>query len=114
MQKKIFLRLSLFLVFFFVACSSENEDPPIDMSNSITSEVIFHGTIEEITDETSAVVAVNSGDILNSADKVIVDLTKSADDIVFEVGNNVQVTYDGIVRESYPAQINTLHIEKIE
>lgn len=98
------------------ACHPINDSPPLDSGNDDNNpiEAIFTGVIEEIYEETSAVVTVESGDILNSADKVTIDLTKGSDDMVFEVGDKVEVTYDGEVRESYPAQINTLLVEKIE
>lgn len=46
-----------------------------------------------------------------SADKFLVACPE--DDTVCEVGTYVKITYEGMIRESYPAQIDVLRIEKV-
>lgn len=119
MKKKLLLLLAAPLIPFMIACRSENSEPvpnngnePVEEPEPIES--VFTGTIEEIYSETSALIVVDSGNILRSSDKVTVDLTKASEEVTFEVGDKIKVRYDGEVRESYPAQINTISVEKIE
>src|SRR5690625_5792812 len=100
-----------------IACRSENSEPVPTNGNGIIEELesiksIFTGTIEEISSETSALIVVDSGKILRSSDKVTINLTKALEDATFEVGDKIKVSYDGEVRESYPAQINKISVEK--
>ncbi len=44
-----------------------------------------------------------------SSDKYHIKLKNN--DIAYKVGTNVKITYDGIILESYPAQIGTTKIE---
>ena len=75
-------------------------------------EVTFKGVIIEWS-ETTAVVTPDEGEqILNSGDKVVVDMTKG--DGKFTLGDRVLVTYDGTVMESYPLQIRTIRVEHAE
>lgn len=119
MKKKLLLLFVALLIPFMFACRSEKSEPVPNNGNGIVEEPepiesIFTGTIEEISSETSALIVVDSGKILQSSDKVTIDLTKAPEDATFEVGDKVKVSYDGEVRESYPAQINTISVEKIE
>lgn len=88
MRKTVVLALALSLLFAFTACRS-NDDYE------------FSGTIESI-EETVALVKITEGEILSSGDKVYVELDNSE----FKKGDEIIVTYDGNVMESYPLQIN--------
>jgi len=44
---------------------------------------------------------------------VVVDISVKNDE-AFQVGDKVKVGYDGAIRESSPAQINTLSVDLIE
>lgn len=117
MKKKLFLLLVAPFITFMIACRSENSEPVPTNGNGIIEELesiksIFTGTIEEISSETSALIVVDSGKILRSSDKVTINLTKALEDATFEVGDKIKVSYDGEVRESYPAQINKISVEK--
>lgn len=107
MQKKIGRIVILLLaVLSLAACrSSDNETK----NNEAKAE--FTGTISEIKDQ-SALVIIETGEILHSGDRVSVDLSNSEGD--FQAGDKVKVGYDGIVRESYPLGINVIYVEKIE
>ena len=95
-----------------VACST-NDVTPDDKIKLIynATTVHFDGTIEEINGQ-SVLVSVIEGFILNSGDKVIVDLSVDPEK-PFEIGDKVRIKYVGTVRESYPLQIGPLSIEKI-
>ena len=55
---------------------------------------------------------------LNSSDKIVVrvpvDNATLKDLSEFTEGTKVKITYDGMIMESYPAQINAYDVEKIE
>ncbi|HKM02035.1 MAG TPA: DUF3221 domain-containing protein, partial [Sedimentibacter sp.] len=55
---------------------------------------------------------------LNSSDKIVVrvpvDNATLKDLSEFTEGKKVKITYDGMIMESYPAQINAYDVEKIE
>lgn len=78
-------------------------------SETDKKEATFTGVIEEINGQ-SALVTIEEGDILHSGEKVVVDLSV-ASDIVFQIGQRIQVSYEGEVRLSYPLGINTTSVE---
>jgi uncharacterized OB-fold protein len=71
--------------------------------------VSFEGRIEELLDN-RAIVQVEKG---NFSGRVLVDLSVNETE-TFQVGDKVKVEYDGQVRESDPAQINTLSVKGME
>lgn len=113
MKKRGFVFLTAILTIGLVACNADNHTSHEDSSISTDpTTVTFDGTIEEING-ISALVAIDDGEILRSGDKVTVDLSSVADEI-FEIGDKVQVEYDGMIQESYPLQVNTLSIQKLD
>lgn len=115
-MKKTWLVLAAFsLIGFMMACNNTNDmddtpqDEPVILPEPTT--ITFDGTIEEINGQ-SALVAIDDGPILSSGDLVTIDLSIAPED-TFEIGDQVRVGYDGSVRESYPLQIDTLTVEKL-
>lgn len=47
-----------------------------------------------------------------SSDKISIGLGEN-NDVIYPVGTNVKITYDGMIMETYPAQINVIKIEII-
>lgn len=82
------------------------------LSNIDIDENTFIGVISEINDN-SAIVDVEEGDILNSSDKVVIELINN-EEVNFKVGDRVKVEHSGLIRESYPAQIDTISVDRIE
>lgn len=80
--------------------------------NQNEAKATFTGTIVEINNQ-SAIVAIETGEILRSGDKVTVALSKNRD-VDFQAGDKVKVGYDGIVQESYPLGINVIYVELID
>jgi len=66
----------------------------------------FTGTIKEIMEKTAIVESSFSG-------AVFVNLAVNREE-TFEVGDTVRVYFTGEIRESNPAQIDTIAVEKIE
>ncbi len=73
------------------------------------AEVTFTGIIVEIHGQT-AVVKVEEGEILKSADRISVNLSVNSEER-FEIGDKVRVGYEGAVRESYPAGVDEVYVE---
>ena len=79
--------------------------------NDIYSEPNFTGVVTEVF-EKAIIVSVNEGeDELKSSDKISVSLDVKLKDSMthFDVGDKVKIFYDGVIAESYPAQINTVY-----
>ena len=78
----------------------------------IDNEESVKGVVSETT-ENSITIDVNDGeDELNSSDVIVVSLNVQYKDSVthFNVGDEVAVYYDGMLAETYPAQINSPYV----
>lgn len=103
-NKKIYIALGVILLIAFLLVYNFNRNDSYHKPN-------FTGTVTEIFDK-SIMVSVDEGEEeLDSSDKIIVSLdVKSKDSKThFTVGDRVNVFYDGVIAESYPAQINTVY-----
>ena len=70
----------------------------------------FYGTVIE-SNANNIIVEPREGEsIRKSADKISIDLGKHSD-VVYMVGTNVKINYDGSIKESYPAQVKAIKIE---
>ncbi len=75
-----------------------------------TDEHSFFGKVIE-SHSTYLIVEPNEGEEeRKSSDKFSIDLGKN-NKTTYKVGNNVKITYEGVIKESYPAQIDTTKIE---
>ncbi len=96
-MKKIFCILITFAVLFsFTACNSETND-----------KATFQATILEINDNYYLVKPVEGSTELNSADQITVPVTSI--NPTPEVGDILEIVYDGEIAESYPAQITNVY-----
>ena len=102
LKKKFNLLFILFISSLLFACSTD------DVKKTDDSEVYgtFRGTIEEINGNRAIVYWEGAGE-------TFVDLSVNSA-VTFQVGDKVEVGYDGIVMESHPAKINTLSVELVE
>ena len=73
-------------------------------------EYSFFGKVIESTSKYIIVEPNENEGIRKSADKISIGLGEN-NDVLYEIGTNVKITYDGTVMESYPAQINATKIE---
>jgi len=101
-MKKIMIILAV-LLFAFAAVSCEQQKQE--------EKITFSGTIIELNGDRAIVEPFAGEEILRSADKISISISGSEDS--FAVGDEVAVEYDGLVMESYPAQVNVMGIEKI-
>lgn len=83
---------------------------PMSMNN-VDKEPHFGGTVTEVYDNT-ILVSVNEGeDVRKSSDLISVSLNVKLKDSMtdFAVGDRVIVYYNGVIAESYPAQVNMVY-----
>ena len=96
MKKLIPLLLSLVFVLTLIGCTSEDK-------------ATFQATILEIEDGYYLVEPVEGSTELNSADRIMVPMVNINPSQEPEVGDTLEIVYDGTIAESYPAQINTVY-----
>lgn len=96
MKKLIPLLLSLVFVLTLIGCTSEDK-------------ATFQATILEIQDGYYLVEPVEGSTELNSADQITVPMVNINPSQEPEVGDTLEIVYDGTIAESYPAQINTVY-----
>lgn len=86
--------------------------------NENIEKVTFNANVIENTGTSLLVNPVEGSSELNSSDKIVVrvavDNATLKDLSEFTVGMVVKITYDGMIMESYPAQINAYNVEKVE
>ena len=75
------------------------------------AETTFHAAVLEVHDGWLLVEPLEGEDILSSADRVMVSLAGVEEVPDLEAGEEIAVTFDGMIRESYPAQITATGIE---
>ncbi|NCU18692.1 DUF3221 domain-containing protein [Pallidibacillus pasinlerensis] len=109
-MKKLFSMFVILLLFTLIGCGNSN-DGKNDTSSVDKDNLTFIGTIKEINGDTAIVSAVLVEG--NPEGDVFVDLSVNKDE-TFQVGDKIKVEFDGVIRESNPAQINTLSVELIE
>ena len=98
-MKKIFYMLITFAVLFsFTACNGKTDDT-----------VTFQAIILEIHDGYYFVEPVEGSTELNSADQITVPITDMNVSSELEVGDILEIVYDGAIAESYPAQITNVY-----
>ncbi|WP_062109868.1 DUF3221 domain-containing protein [Bacillus niameyensis] len=108
---RIFKVLTIIALFTIAGCSNsidQNEDENNDIK---TENFSFIGTIKEISGNRAIVSATIFEN--NPEGDVFVDLSVNNKQS-FKVGDKVKVGFDGTVRESNPAQINTLSVELVD
>ena len=106
LKKKYNLLFILFISSLLFACNTE------DVKSIDEGEVYvtFRGTIAKMITDDRAIVHWEEG---GRTHRVLVDLSVNSA-VIFQVGDEVEVGYDGEIKESDPAQINTLSVELVE
>ena len=106
-MKKLLLILTLSFILALSACgtSSGGGDPK---SNG-DEKIIFQATILEIRDNYYLVEPVEGSTELNSADRITVPMENMNSSPEPEVGDILEIEYDGSIAESDPAQITNVY-----
>jgi len=97
------------IIYFYI--NTNNDD------NSKTEMVKFNAAVLENNGTSLLVKPVENEDELNSSDKIVIRIPQDGavlkDLSEFTVGSHVEITYDGMIMESYPAQINGYEVRSI-
>ena len=104
MKKLLGLLLTLALMFTLVGCIKETEDLPKAPNGIAVGEPMFMlGEVAEISDTT---VRIINGEY---CDNIIFSKESDSDiEFTFNVGEIINVGYDGTIMESYPCQATIL------
>lgn len=70
----------------------------------------FYATVKEAKSSYILVEPKEGEQIRKSADLISIGLGEK-NDVIYQIGQNVKITYDGYVMESYPAQVKAIKIE---
>ena len=89
----------------------------LELINNIISKRIdneqskfFYGKVVEASDDYIIIEPNENEEVRKSADRISIGIEKN-NDVVYMIGTNVKITYDGTIMESYPAQVKTKKIE---
>ena len=74
------------------------------------NENYFYGKIIETTNKYIIVEPNKEEKVRESSNKISIGLEENSD-VVYMIGTNVKITYDGTIMESYPAQVKATKIE---
>lgn len=108
---RIFKAITIIVLFTIVGCSNSINNSEKKNIVIKTESSSFIGTIKKINGNNALVSAkIFKG---NPEGDVFVDLSVNNDE-TFNVGDKIKVGFDGIVKESNPAQINTLSVELVD
>ena len=101
MKKTILIFILVFcILYFLIEFGIKNED-----------EHSFIGTIIEVSSSYIIVEPNEDEEEIKSSDKFRIELKNN--NIPYKVGTEVNITYEGMINESYPAKIETTKIEII-
>lgn len=106
MRKQLLLILTLCLILAVTACgTSSGGESEVDENG----KVIFQATILEIHDGYYLVEPVEGSTEWNSTDRITVSVINRKPSPEPEVGDVLEIEYDGLIAESYPAQITNVY-----
>ena len=106
MRKQVLVILVLSLILTVTACGTSSGGESEVVGNE---KATFQATILEIHDGYYLVEPVAGSTELNSADQITVPMTNMNPSPEPEVGDVLEIEYDGSIEESYPAQITNVH-----
>ncbi len=106
MRKQVLVILVLSLMLTVTACGTSSGGESEVVGNE---KATFQATILEIHDGYYLVEPVAGSTELNSADQITVPMTNMNPSPEPEVGDVLEIEYDGSIEESYPAQITNVH-----
>lgn len=106
MKRQLLLILTMSLILLAAACgTSSSGESKVGGDETIT----FQATILEIQDGYYLVEPVEGSAELNSADRITISMTNMEPSPEPEVGDVLEIEYDGSIAESYPAQITGVY-----
>ncbi|MBD3107730.1 DUF3221 domain-containing protein [Bacillus sp. AGMB 02131] len=106
LKKKYNLLFILFISILLSACNTEDAKSLGEPDVYVT----FRGTIAEMISDDRAIVHWEQK---GRTTPIFVNLSVNSE-ATFQVGDTVEVGFDGEIKESHPAQIKTLSVELVE
>ena len=106
MRKQVLVILVLSLILAVTACGTSSGGESEIVGNE---KATFQATILEIHDGYYLVEPVAGSTELNSADRITVPMTNMNPSPEPEVGDVLEIEYDGSIAESYPVQITNVY-----
>ena len=110
MRKQMLVILVLSLILTVTACGTSSGGESEVVGNE---KATFQATILEIHDGYYLVEPVAGSTELNSADQITVPMTNMNPSPEPEVGDVLEIEYDGSIEESYPAQITNVYSDSV-
>ena len=107
MRKLLLLILTLSFVLAVAACRTSSDGGESEVGENETTT--FKATILQIHDDYYLVKPVEGSVELNSADQITVPMTNMNPSPEPEVGDVLEIEYDGSIAELYPAQITNVY-----
>lgn len=106
MKRQLLLILTMSLILLATACgTSSGGESKVGGDETAT----FQATILEIQDGYYLVEPVEGSAELNSADQIAIPMINMEPSPEPEVGDVLEIEYDGSIAESYPAQITKVY-----
>ena len=93
--------------------------PPVNQNNDIIKDTVdnteysFCGTITQVEENLFFVEPDEGEEIGKSSNLIMVGKLKLDTNVKYEVGERIRIFYDGMVMETYPAQIKAIKYESI-
>ena len=106
MKRQLLLILTMSRL-ILTACGTSSGDGESEVGGDET--VTFQATILEIQDGYYLVESVEGSAELNSADQITIPMINMEPSPEPEVGDVLEIEYDGSIAESYPAQITKVY-----
>ena len=102
MKKKLYSSICLLCLAVIILCAYGKQEK----GNNEPKTITFQATIIEVNSDTIIVEPVDGSSELNSADKFSIS---NDENLELQVGNLLEITYNGDIMESYPAQLGEVH-----
>ena len=107
MKRQLLLILTMSLILLAAACGTSSGGGESKVGGDET--VTFQATIIEIQDGCYLVEPVEGSAELKSADQITIPMINMEPSPEPEVGDVLEIEYDGSIAESYPAQITKVY-----
>lgn len=108
-MKKLSSIMSLIMITVIVLVGCSKEELVEDVSDNKSN---VRGVVKEVNEES---ILIESKDRIHTGDIMVSLLTEREDNLTeFDVGDIIVVYYDGLIAESYPAQISNVHLIALE
>lgn len=109
------VEMYMFDKFIVGAVADINSEVDDEQTKVEEGQYEFIGTIIEARENTIVVEPKEGSNERKSSDKISMGITRPTSGVndFYVVGNKVKITYNGVIMESYPAQIDATNVELV-